>query len=350
MPTPQFNFNDPYFQAKRRVSPRGKYFFYLICLILAGMLLFRLGGAGHSVVVENRPWWKRVSDVLVSVSEIASSANSELSEKFPMPAKESWRQDILLLGIRGRKDTEGGLLSDSVILLSTDTKTDKVSLISLPRDLYANMPTVTKGKINEIYEKSLPQKDSLEFSRKAFSRLTGVYIDNIVVFDFATFKEVVDTLGGVDVYLTKPFEEKTQWGYPFTLPAGQNHLNGEQALYYARSRFSTNDFDRSRRQQEIILAIKKKVSSLSLIENPSQILALWGHFKNNVETDFDLWDSKKILEISSLLKRTDLSLSTKTVSTENLLYQTFQDSIYILLPLNQNWETFRQFFQNSLES
>src|SRR3989344_2131573 len=181
-----------------------------------------------------------------------------LDKNFPLPAEEENRWDVLILGIRGTDDPDGGLLSDSIMLFSLDKETGKSSLASIPRDIYVDLPGMATGKINEIYEKGIARQKETDFPKEAFSRLTGVRIDNVIVFDFKAFQEIVDALGGVDVTLKKPFEEKGQWGYSFSLPAGPNHLNGQDALYFVRSRYSTNDFDRSLRQQQVVLAIKNK--------------------------------------------------------------------------------------------
>ena len=69
---------------------------------------------------------------------------------------------------------------------------------------------------------------------------------------------LIDAVKGIDVYVPADFTESSQWGYEFSVPKGMNHMNSETALYYARSRYSTNDFDRARRQQDIITALGKK--------------------------------------------------------------------------------------------
>ena len=92
--------------------------------------------------------------------------------------------------------------------------------------------------------------------KELVSKITGVYIDKAVILDFFSFEKIIDQVGGIDIVLENPFEEKQQWGYEFSLPAGPNHLDGKNALYYARSRFSSSDFDRSRRQQEVMFALK----------------------------------------------------------------------------------------------
>lgn len=345
----QINFNNPNFYYKKRGHGKWKNFWLAVLVIGVGSLFFNLGGWQNSISIENPSWWQKIGSIFASsVEEVDKKKDltAELNRQFPMPKKESNRLDILIMGIRGKDDPDGGLLSDAMMLLSFDKETKKTSLVSLPRDIYVELPGIHTGKINELYVVGLTQKNSLNFTEKVFSRITGVYIDNAIVFDFESFKGIVDTIEGVDVNLKKPFEEKTQWGYGFSLPAGPNHLDGQAALYYVRSRYSSNDFDRSRRQQEVMLAIKNKVLSLDLLKNPTQIPGLLGHLKSDITTDLDIWDSRSLFNVASAFDTG--TLNTKTLSTDNILIQTIQNGTYILLPQNNNWIAFRKYLQNIL--
>ena len=321
-----------------------KNFFIFLLLFLAIFLL--AGKFSKTVEVKNKSLWGKIT-AFWSPKENSNSQEEELNKNFPVPIKETDRFDTLLLGIRGSEDTEnGGLLSDSIMLFSSDKTTGKLSLVSIPRDLYVNLYGIVKGKTNEIYEKGLIKKNTMEFTKNAFSRITGVYIDNLIVFDFQGFKEIVDAIGGIEVDLKQPFEEKNQWGYEFSLPAGKNHFDGETALYYTRSRYSSSDFDRSRRQQEVIFAIKEKALSLGILSNPLKINILIASLKNNIETDFNILDIKSLLDLALDLNSSSNKLETKTMSTENVLFQTTQDDIYILLPQNNDWSLIRNFFND----
>jgi LCP family protein required for cell wall assembly len=278
----------------------------------------------------------------------------------PMPSPEEKRLDVLILGIRGEdgKDVEdaGGLLTDTILVASFDKDTKKAAMISIPRDLYIDVAMTAKngkqvevrGKINEMYEKGLANGGGIDMAEKVISKITGTYIDKTVVFDFSAFKEIVDTLGGIDIYLAKPFKEATQWGYEFSLPAGNNHLNGEQALYYVRSRFSTNDFDRARRQQEVIVAIKNKALSLGFLTNPLKINSLLSSLKGNIRTDFQIWDISDILTLANSFNPKQ-PVKSYVISTDNLVYETHTTGgEYILLPKDVNYGGIKNIFKNIL--
>lgn len=340
----QINFNNPYFYRRRR--KKWKTSLLILVLALTGAAFFFLGGKSNSVLVANRPWWSKITGLFLAVSDSAKEDRRRLEELFSLPEKEDGRRNFLILGIRGENDPDGGLLSDSIMLASYKEKEEKIAIISIPRDLYIEMPTLATSKANEIYEKGLAQKDSLSFVKRIFSRLTGVYIDNIVVFDFRAFQEIIDILGGIDITLEEPFRENSQWGYEFSLPAGLNHLNGEEALYYVRSRYSSSDFDRARRQQEVILAIKEKIVFLELLMHPLKTASLAGSLGNHVTTDFNILNTAGLISLASNLNEAGNKIIRKTITTENLLNQTVQNDIYILLPKDESWTEFRNFFKN----
>jgi polyisoprenyl-teichoic acid--peptidoglycan teichoic acid transferase len=272
-----------------------------------------------------------------------TKAPAQDDKDYVMPKKESNRLDILLLGIRGKEDLQdGGLLTDTIMLFSMDRKSKQSSLTSIPRDLYVKIYDDKKEKINSAYERL-----GLEGTKKLFSSITGVYIDNVVVFDFNAFKTLVEELGGIDVTLDKPFKETQQWGYEFSLPAGENHLNGEQALYYARSRFSSNDFDRAERQQKIIFAIRQKVQAKDLITDPGKALALINILKKNIQTDVDIFDIKTLRSLYSQIGSEE-SIHRYVLNTDNLLYDTKINGAYVLLPRGGDLSELKSFFHGNL--
>lgn len=307
-------------------------------LFLVGLIALIYFAAG--------PFWQNLTGLLgykVSVNPTKEEKDA-LDKNFPWPIQEPDRWDVLILGIRGNNDPDGGLLSDSIMLFSLDKKTGQSTLTSIPRDLYVDLPGMSKGKINEIYEKGVTRRKTAEFTEEAFSRLTGVYIDNLIVFDFQAFQEIVDNLGGIDLTLPKPFEEKSQWGYEFSLPAGLNHLSGQNALYYARSRYSTSDFDRSLRQQQIIFAVKEKAWQAGVLANPIKVASLLKSLNKNIVTDMNIFDTGRLIQLGNALNTESTKTTLRHLSTENILYQTFNNNIYVLRPKNDDWKTFRDYF------
>ena len=266
----------------------------------------------------------------------------------PMPKAEPDRFDLLILGMRGEgQAAEGGLLTDTIQILSIQRSTGKAAMISIPRDLYIQFDGV-QGKLNSAYETGLANRNGIQLASQVISKISGVYIDKTVVVDFEAFKGVVDSLGGIDIHLNAPFKESTQWGYAFELPAGDNHLNGEQALYYARSRYSSSDFDRARRQQQIIQAVKNKVLGANLLDQPSQIISLYNQFKTHVRTDLSILNTSDIIRIAQTFSKNSKPKS-YVISTDNYVREDRNErKEYILVPKKgpSDYSEIQEFFRS----
>lgn len=345
--SPQENFTQTVTRTtKKRWFKKPLFYILIFVLVVVGYFSFRLGGVYNSIVIGNgSSWISNISQAIFGKKQI------EISDPNPMPTPEADRLDVLILGIRGTTkdqiENEGGLLSDTMLVVSIDKKTQKAAMISIPRDLYIDMLGV-KGKINEVYERGLERKIGLDLPKQIISKITGVYIDKAVVLDFDAFQHVVDNIGGVDVYLAKPFSEPKQWGNDFSLPAGNNHLNGEQALYYVRSRYSSSDFDRSRRQQEVITAIKNKIAKNGYLSSPLKMTDLLSSIKGDIKTDFQIWDINDVLGLAKTLSQKD-KIKNYFMTTDNLLYETKNSKgEYILLPKGDNYDGIKQFFKDIL--
>ncbi len=265
--------------------------------------------------------------------------------EYTLPQKDNSRLDILVLGMRGKDDVaNGGLLTDTIMLFTSYPSTGAAALTSIPRDLTIRVTDEQTGKINSVYAHY-----GISGTKKLFSRILGVSIDNIVVIDFEAFKSVVDTLGGVTITLDQPFTEEEQWGYSFSLPAGANTLNGDQALYYVRSRYGSSDFDRSRRQMQVILGIKNKVADLNLSEDPIQAINLVSAIRKHMETDLNVFDLGNMRDL--LLQQDKLSqLKRYHLTTENLLYEAKINGIYELLPLGDTLAHIKDYIASILNT
>lgn len=295
---------------------------------------------------ESNPFWQRVANIF-------NFAHEPIDPDYVMPVEEPDRFDMLVLGLRGEDDPNakdgGALLTDTIMVLSYDKITKKSSLTSIPRDLYIRIDKNKKDKINTAYEYGYYHKNGgLNYAKELISKITGVYIDKAMVIDFSSFEKIIDQIGGIDIVLKNPFEEKQQWGYEFSLPAGPNHLDGQNALYYARSRFSSNDFDRSRRQQEVLFALKNKLTNLNFWSDPLKTVSILNSIRSNIKTDVNIWNTKELI---NLAKEVDSSEKIKkfVITTDNFLYESRANESYILLPKGDNFIQIKQLFQDNLK-
>jgi LCP family protein required for cell wall assembly len=230
------------------------------------------------------------------------------------------RVNILLLGIGGAGH-EGPNLTDTIIILSIKPSTNQISLLNIPRDLYVKEPgTNTYTKINALYQYGMdksgikkPSPDQQFQSGSAYleqsiTQVTGLQINYCAKMDFVGFTSIVDKLGGIDVYVEKdlydPYYPTNDGGYQtFKISKGQTHMDGALALKYARSRETTSDFDRSRRQQLVMEAIKEKAMSLSIFD-VTKISDLLSIVNQHFSTDMSI---QNLVRLSDLVKRVDKS-------------------------------------------
>jgi LCP family protein required for cell wall assembly len=207
--------------------------------------------------------------------------------------------NILLLGSDtaiGNNDTR----TDTMIIVSIDQDGPTASMISLPRDLYVYIPGKIMNRLNTAL--SLGGVDLL---KQTILYNFGIPIHYYARVDFQGFETAVDAIGGVDIAVSCRLQdwrlispeldpqEEDNWEQ-FALEPGQYHMDGDTALWFARSRLSTNDFDRGRRQQQLLRALLNEGVDLGLL---SQFSSLWDAYKQNVETDLDIG---RILQLATL--------------------------------------------------
>ena len=125
-------------------------------------------------------------------------------------------------------------------------------------------------------------------------------------------------------------------------------MDGQNALYYARSRFSSNDFDRSRRQQEVIFALKDKLARHNWWTDPLKTLDIITAIKSNIQTDINIWNAKEIIDLANEINSAD-KMSKYVISTENLVYESRANEAYILLPVGDNLTGIKQLFQDIIK-
>ena len=169
-------------------------------------------------------------------------------------------------------------------------------MISIPRDLYVSYGKwAWAGKINSLYPIGLGRKEWISLLASKVSEVTGQSIQHYMVIDFTAFRYVVNALGGIEVDVEKNLydNEYPDYNYGYTVFSVKKWLqvfDGETALRYARSRHSTNDIDRSHRQQQIINAIKTKALSAGVITSPSKVSSIIDATRKNIDTDLTVAD------------------------------------------------------------
>ncbi|MBI4128463.1 MAG: LCP family protein [Parcubacteria group bacterium] len=264
------------------------------------------------------------------------------------------RLNILVLGIRGEASQHGGLLSDTIMLVSIHKPTSRVAFFSIPRDLFVELPNHAKReKINFAYALGFERggwEEGLQLSKTVVETITDVTIDSAIVVDFTAFQEIIDVLGGVDVYVSRDFIETKQFtNFPLELKKGVHHMDGTTALYYVRSRFSTSDFDRARRQQDLLIAIRDKALTLGVAANPQKVLSLLRSVERNVRSDMQYASLDDLLRLARSSKNQTVIRKVFDTSPEGLLESQSIDGMYVLLPRSGNYTQLSEAVQRVFE-
>lgn len=201
--------------------------------------------------------------------------------------------NILLLGSDWRAGS--GFRTDVILLVSLNKTTGTATLLSFPRDLYVDIPGVGMSRINAAFPYG-----GFDLISATLMNNFGVEIDYYMLTNFYGFIGIVDTLGGIDVNAASALNDlcilpQAVNDYCY-VPAGVNHLNGRTALWYVRSRHASNDFDRTRRAQEVLVAIFQKAMSLDALSRGTELYDL---FQQSVETNIPVGAVLELLPLGS---------------------------------------------------
>ncbi len=262
-----------------------------------------------------------LQNILGKLSEVGDAAVN-LSEDL-LGTSDDDTFDILILGTNGAH-------TDSIMVASINEEKEKISLFSIPRDLYIN-----GRRINAYY--TYYGVDQLQ---RMVEEVTGLEMDQYAQVDLAGFIEIVDILGGLDIYVTEDLYDSLypngKGGYfTYSISKGMHHMDGTEALRYARSRESTSDFDRSERQQVVLTAVRNKLMELDGLMDIKELSAIFQTGLGYTTTDMDILDI-----VGFYYDYKDYDLNTGFgLTSGNYLYSVINESgAYVLLPKTGNFE------------
>jgi anionic cell wall polymer biosynthesis LytR-Cps2A-Psr (LCP) family protein len=344
-------------------------------------------------------------------NKIHTGAQAKPNEK----QKEQTDFTFLLLGYGGGNH-EGTYLTDTIMVANVNIETKKVTLISIPRDIWVKVPTKTEpfhSKINAVYQMGLfpenyPDLDKRYLTtdnpsgviKKVIEDVTGLHVDGFAAVDFQGFIETIDTLGGIDVNVENTFtdyeypiegkeadlcgkDEEFKQIEPYLKPGfnedekkklfsekpeietffnniqdnpveafpcryetlkfdkGETHLDGVTALKFARSRHSLDDggdFNRAKRQQKVLEAVKEKVLSINFIP---KIIPLLNDLEDHIITDIPLSETNKLL--LEARNAETYTIETFVISDDYLMPDYSDNGQYIVIPTSgmDDWSAIR---------
>ncbi len=197
--------------------------------------------------------------------------------------------NVLIMG-SDQRPADGGFRTDVILLLTLNPSGGSASLTSFPRDLYVYEPGWRVDRINAAFGHGDFQimADTMEYN-------FGVRPDHYVLINFEGFKTIIDALGGISVQVAQPLSDERDGPGDFSVPAGSVNMDGETALWYVRSRGTSSDFDRTRREQEVLEAVFWKLLSLDAITKAPE---LYEQYKQTVITDIGIVDILPLLPLA----------------------------------------------------
>lgn len=271
------------------------------------------------------------------------------------------RINILLLGMGGLGH-DGPYLTDTVILASFDTQQKKVALLSIPRDLVMPIPGYGWRKINNAnaYGELENPGHGADLAIKTISSVLGVPIHYYVRVDFAGFQEFIDDLGGVEVcvdnaFTDTQFPDENYGTQTISFNTGCQHMAGQRALEYARSRHGNNnegsDFARSRRQQQVLLAAKSELFSASTLLNPITLTRLYSQYTEHISTSLEMWEMVRLAQLGRGLNKEDITSQALTNEPGGHLEDVIgDDGAFLLQPPGGNYNDIRKLVVTMLDA
>lgn len=333
-------------------NPRGKFFLYFLLILLSITAVWFLRQPRVQATIidwPNHSLWD-------NVKRLVGADEKELR------GEADGRINFLLLG-QGGPGHSGPYLTDTIILASLDVKTKSVGLLSIPRDLAANIPGYGYRKINNANafgEQAGPNQGS-QLSKQVVTDTFGIPIHYYARLDFSGFVSIVNALGGLPINVEQSFADNqfpASEDGPFKtvkFEAGWQLMSGEKALDFVRSRHGTNDqgsdFARAKRQQLVLLSLKQKLLSPATFLNPRLAINLYKTFNASVDTDIS---AQEAVKLAHLLK--DISAdSIRHVVLDNsptgyLKDATGSEGAYLLVPKSGNYNDLKTLAQNLLDN
>ncbi|MFX0560663.1 LCP family protein [Tepidibacillus infernus] len=231
--------------------------------------------------------------------------------------------NVLVLGVDAREDQSfEGARSDTIMVMRIDPKTKQVATVSFPRDTYVRIPKYGYQKINHSMAYG-----GIPLLEATIEENFGITIDNYIAIDFVAFTEIVDALGGLEVYTPSSMYYIAS-DIQVELTPGYHHLNGEELLGYVRYRHDAEgDFGRIKRQQYVIRALAEKAVSAKTILKAPKLLDILGE---HISTDLSKQDLFSIMKTYHSFSKKDwhpmtLSGTSGRSSRDNLWYYYYDE-------------------------
>ncbi len=277
-----------------------------------------------------------------------------------MAGQQDDRINILLLGIGG-PGHDGAYLSDTNIIMSIKPSTKEVAMISIPRDLSANIPGYGYRKINNAnaFGELKEAGKGGDFARQVFSDTFDISIPYYARVDFTAFKEIVDAIGGINIDVERSFVDAAYPGpndsyQTVIFEAGPQHMDGDRALIFSRSRHGNNgegsDFARAKRQQMVLEAFKKKLLSSETYLNPITLQKIFSSLSQHISTNITFSQMTFLAGLAADIDSSKIKTLVLDDSPNGFLRSTIgEGGAYLLVPKTGNFNAVDAAINNIFE-
>ncbi len=248
-----------------------------------------------------------------AIPQAAEEAPVAIPDEAPAPIptavpEPGGAMNILLVGTDARPGDQVSR-TDTIVLAHFDQSTNRVSMLSFPRDLWVTLPGYGKNKINAAYpvgERQIGPGYGPALLKETVGELVGLPIDHFVLINFDGFKTLIDKIGGIYVDVPKALDDPA---YPtddyrtikIHFDAGRQLLDGDRALIYARTRHADSDFGRNQRQQQVLMAIFDRVRAQGLLSQLTNIDQYTESMSDYIRTDLSRSDMLSLASMGSKL-------------------------------------------------
>ncbi|MBI5733417.1 MAG: LCP family protein [Candidatus Kerfeldbacteria bacterium] len=328
---------------------QGKFFLYAVFIIISlGVIWLSRQPRVQATILE----WPQHS-LWENVKQLISGQDKLLA------GETDGRINFLILG-EGGPGHDGPYLTDTIILASLNPQTKQVGLMPIPRDLVVPIPGAGSKRIN--YANAIGEQQAKDsgpiLASTVVNQVFGLPIHYYVRLDFTGFVKIVDQLGGLPLEVPSSFVDKDypdeQHGYQtVSFEAGWQIMSGERALQYARSRHGnggqSSDFARSKRQLQIMAAIKNKLLSPATFLNPRLALQVYRTLRDSVITNLDAQDAIRLAHMVRSIDINNIKQQILDDSPQGLLKQIIsEDGAYLLVPKTPDYSDLKTAAANLL--
>ncbi len=265
----------------------------LLVVIGGGVGGYKILAASNRITTADRSILGQLKDLLFSQGKV-------------LDGEADGRINIMLAAVGG-EGHKGQNLADTIMVASIVPETNQVALLSIPRDLYVQVPGEGYySKINAVHAYGEAQKEGQGpvVLRTLVEEITGLPIHYYGRIDFTGFTGIIDSVGGIEIQIDNSFFD---YWHKIDFRAGQEHMDGDRALAYVRARYvegpEGGDFKRAARQQQALLALRENIFSVNTALDFGALSNILDSVSENVRTDLQLWEMKRFYELARTIDR-----------------------------------------------